>query len=203
MLIDSVQMTFTAFSSRCQRQPPLPAIWVCMCIPPHAGTYIFYAAWDRHDKSPCKSGHALWVAQSRHQLTAGMPCRLIIVACCSAKQGLYEPCTGNFKTLDQAIRDFSADGVRIALAAAGDAMADANFEFEVADKAVLRLTKELAWIEKEIWPALDSLRTGHFEFLDEVFVNELSIAAHDARKVGSGATCLQIWWLSCCGQSFH
>ena len=93
---------------------------------------------------------------------------------------------GNFKTLEQAVKDFSADGVRIALAAAGDAMADANFESEVADKAVLRLTKELAWIEKEMWPVLDSLRSGHLEFLDEVFANELAIAAHDARKVRSG-----------------
>ena len=81
------------------------------------------------------------------------------------------------------MKDYSADGVRIALAAAGDAMADANFEFEVADKAVLRLTKELAWIEREMWPSLDSLRSGHFEFLDQVFANELSIAAHDTRKV--------------------
>ena len=90
---------------------------------------------------------------------------------------------GNFKTLEQALQDFSADGVRIALAAAGDVMADANFEVDVAEKAVLRLTKELAWIEKEIWPALGSLRTGHHEFLDLVFANELSIAAHDTRKV--------------------
>ncbi|KAK9795569.1 hypothetical protein WJX73_002580 [Symbiochloris irregularis] len=90
--------------------------------------------------------------------------------------------TGNFKTLDEAIRDFSADGVRIALAAAGDAMADANFEYEVADKAVLRLTKELAWIEKEVWPALAGLRTGPLEFLDQVFANELAIAAHDTHK---------------------
>ena len=90
---------------------------------------------------------------------------------------------GNFKTLEQAIRDFSADGVRVALAAAGDAMADANFEYDVADKAVLRLTKELAWVDKELWPALDSLRTGPLEFLDRVFANELSIAAHDTHKV--------------------
>lgn len=100
----------------------------------------------------------------------------------SSLQGVV-PAAGNFKTMEQAIREFSADGVRIALAAAGDAMADANFEFEVAEKALLRLTKELAWIEKDMWPALDSLRTGHHELLDQVFANELRIAVHDTRKV--------------------
>jgi len=35
---------------------------------------------------------------------------------------------GNFKTLQQAIAEYSADAMRIALADAGDAMDDANFE---------------------------------------------------------------------------
>lgn len=35
---------------------------------------------------------------------------------------------GNFKTLEQAIAEYSADAMRVALADAGDALDDANFE---------------------------------------------------------------------------
>ena len=55
--------------------------------------------------------------------------------------------TGNFKTLDEAIAEYSADAMRWALADAGDGMDDANFETTVANAAILRITKELAWIE--------------------------------------------------------
>ena len=48
---------------------------------------------------------------------------------------------GNFKTLEEAIREYSADAMRIALADAGDAMDDANFEHSTANGAILRLTK--------------------------------------------------------------
>ena len=48
---------------------------------------------------------------------------------------------GNFKTLRQAIDEYGADAMRIALADAGDGMEDANFEVSVANAAVLRLTK--------------------------------------------------------------
>ena len=53
---------------------------------------------------------------------------------------------GNFKTLQQAITEYSADAMRVALADAGDALDDANFEHGTANGAILRLTKELAWI---------------------------------------------------------
>ena len=36
--------------------------------------------------------------------------------------------TGNFKTLAQAVAEYSADATRVALADAGDTMDDANFE---------------------------------------------------------------------------
>ena len=39
--------------------------------------------------------------------------------------------TGNFMTLFEAIERFSADGMRMALADAGDAIEDANFMFEL------------------------------------------------------------------------
>lgn len=54
---------------------------------------------------------------------------------------VYHP--GNFKTLQQAILEYGADAMRIALADAGDAMDDANFEHMTANGAILRLTKEV------------------------------------------------------------
>jgi leucyl-tRNA synthetase len=48
--------------------------------------------------------------------------------------------TGNFVTLDQAIERYTADGVRFALADAGDTVEDANFSTKTADDAVLKLS---------------------------------------------------------------
>jgi len=48
---------------------------------------------------------------------------------------------GNFKTLEQAIHEYSADAMRFAMADAGDALDDANFEHTTANGAILRLTK--------------------------------------------------------------
>lgn len=90
--------------------------------------------------------------------------------------------TGNFKTLQQAIAEYSSDGMRIALADAGDAMDDANFEHTTANGAILRLTKELAWIEETL-AAADSLRAElPTSFIDRVFDNEINIAVHRARQ---------------------
>ena len=50
---------------------------------------------------------------------------------------------GNFKTLAQAVAEYTADGMRLALADAGDGMEDANFVHDTADKGILRLTKVL------------------------------------------------------------
>lgn len=89
--------------------------------------------------------------------------------------------TGNFKTLAQAIKEYSADAMRIALADAGDAMDDANFEHQTANGAILRLTKELAWIE-EMLASLDTMRDEDpSSFLDRVFENELKFAVHETR----------------------
>ena len=49
--------------------------------------------------------------------------------CLGASAGLCPCCgSGNFKTLQQAITEYSADATRMALADAGDTMDDANFE---------------------------------------------------------------------------
>lgn len=50
----------------------------------------------------------------------------------------------------QAIAEYSADAMRWALADAGDGMDDANFETTTANAAILRITKELAWMEEQL-----------------------------------------------------
>ncbi|KAJ0976414.1 hypothetical protein J5N97_018379 [Dioscorea zingiberensis] len=82
--------------------------------------------------------------------------------------------TGNFRTLRQAIDEFSSDATRFSLADAGDGMDDANFVFETANSAILRLTKEITWMEEVL--AAD-LRVGPpSTFADHVFANEINIA---------------------------
>ena len=94
--------------------------------------------------------------------------------------------TGNFKTLNQAIKEYSADAMRFALADAGDTMDDANFEHETANMAILRLTKELAFIE-EVMESLDALRDeAPTSFMDRIFDNELNIAAFKAKEAYDG-----------------
>uniref|UniRef100_A0A2P2JIN3 leucine--tRNA ligase n=1 Tax=Rhizophora mucronata TaxID=61149 RepID=A0A2P2JIN3_RHIMU len=84
--------------------------------------------------------------------------------------------TGNFRTLRQAIEEFSADATRFSLADAGDGVDDANFVFETANAAILRLTKEISWME-EVLAAESSLRTGPpSTYADQVFDNEINIA---------------------------
>ncbi|XP_010692415.2 leucine--tRNA ligase, cytoplasmic isoform X1 [Beta vulgaris subsp. vulgaris] len=84
--------------------------------------------------------------------------------------------TGNFRTLRQAIEEFSADATRFALADAGDGVDDANFVFETANAAILRLTKEIAWME-EVLAADTTLRSGEpSTYADRVFENEINLA---------------------------
>jgi leucyl-tRNA synthetase len=90
--------------------------------------------------------------------------------------------TGNFRTLKQAIEEFSSDATRFALADAGDGMDDANFVFETANAAILRLTKEIAWME-EVIAAESSLRSGPpSTYADNVFANEINIAVNETEK---------------------
>lgn len=84
--------------------------------------------------------------------------------------------TGNFRTLRQAIEEFSSDATRFSLADAGDGMDDANFVFDTANSAILRLTKEISWME-EVLAAESSLRIGPpATYADRVFANEINNA---------------------------
>nr|XP_053634011.1 leucine--tRNA ligase, cytoplasmic-like [Cherax quadricarinatus] len=83
--------------------------------------------------------------------------------------------TGNFLTLADALDCYGADGMRLALANAGDSVEDANFETQVADSGVLRLWTfvELA---KELMAEKDSMRTGPATSVnDKMFMSEMNL----------------------------
>lgn len=89
--------------------------------------------------------------------------------------------TGNFKTLHDAIKEFSADAMRWALADAGDGLDDANFETSTANAAILRLTKELAWYEEALAPN-SGLREGEpSSIYDRIFENAINIGISKAK----------------------
>ncbi|KAI1286671.1 Leucine--tRNA ligase, cytoplasmic [Halotydeus destructor] len=83
--------------------------------------------------------------------------------------------TGNFLTLRQAIEKYSADGVRLALADAGDSIEDANFVEKQADAGFLRLYNFLEWT-KETLLTLDTLRDTPIDgsFADRAFNNKMN-----------------------------
>lgn len=57
---------------------------------------------------------------------------------------------GNFLTLSESIRKFSADGTRLCLADAGDSVEDANFVETTADAGILRLYTFIEWVQEMI-----------------------------------------------------
>ncbi|KAE8614631.1 hypothetical protein XENTR_v10008247 [Xenopus tropicalis] len=82
--------------------------------------------------------------------------------------------TGNFLTLSEAVEKFSADGMRLALADAGDTVEDANFVEAMADAGILRLYTWVEWV-KEMLANFDSLRSGtSHTFNDRVFASEIN-----------------------------
>ncbi|XP_078481637.1 leucine--tRNA ligase, cytoplasmic [Ciona intestinalis] len=84
--------------------------------------------------------------------------------------------TGNFLTLSNALDRFSADGMRLALADAGDTVEDANFVEKMADAGILRLYTWVEWV-KEILNNDIPLREGPpSTFNDKVFMSEMNIA---------------------------
>ena len=108
--------------------------------------------------------------------------------------------TGNFLTLDAAIKKFGADATRLALADGGDGVEDANFEETVANANILKLYELRKWIEEVIGEvrllkddeeyskvrdteklkSADVIhRTGAKVFWDELFINELNILVQE------------------------
>ncbi len=58
--------------------------------------------------------------------------------------------TGNFLTLAEAIERYSADGVRFALADAGDGVEDANFIEKQAENGMLKLHAFISWAKEVV-----------------------------------------------------
>ncbi len=86
--------------------------------------------------------------------------------------------TGNFLTLSEAIDKFSADGMRLALADAGDSVEDANFDSANAEAGILRLYTFVEWAREMLEERQDgaALRPASAEptFHDKVFENEMN-----------------------------
>ena len=100
--------------------------------------------------------------------------------------------TGNFMTLAEGVEQFTADGMRFALADAGDSMEDANFVVDSANNALLRLFAQIEWY-KEVLSACQeddhgrkSFREGpSYLFIDRVFANHINRAIELADKAFS------------------
>ena len=87
---------------------------------------------------------------------------------------------GNFMTMIDAVNRFGADATRFALADSGDSLEDANFDESVANLAILKLTKEEAWLDEVL--ADTKLRTDEeYTFFDKVFENNLNIAIRETK----------------------
>lgn len=76
---------------------------------------------------------------------------------------------GNFLTLSEAVDKFSADGMRLSLADAGDSIEDANFVEAMADAAILRLYNFIEWVKEVLKPDFEYRKNVHSTFNDRVF----------------------------------
>lgn len=82
--------------------------------------------------------------------------------------------TGNFLTLRDAMGQFTADGVRFALADAADTVEDANFSKKTADDTILKLWTLVDLIEEGV-ENVKRMQTGPLtRFADRVFVAQLN-----------------------------
>ena len=89
---------------------------------------------------------------------------------------------GNIISLNEGVKIYSADGMRLALADAGDVLEDANFNTAQANAGILRLHTLIEWI-KETIEDLPKLRTGPADhFYDKVFANDMDTAVSETDK---------------------
>jgi leucyl-tRNA synthetase len=87
--------------------------------------------------------------------------------------------SGNFLTIQRGVQMYSADAMRFALADAGDGLDDANFEESNANAAILRLTKELNWMQEMLSPGADLRDQEGSYFADRAFANEINFKAQE------------------------
>ncbi|KRY38304.1 Leucine--tRNA ligase, cytoplasmic [Trichinella spiralis] len=82
--------------------------------------------------------------------------------------------TGNFLTLVEAVERYSADGMRLALADAGDSIEDANFMETMADAGVLRLYNFLTWVIESITSLDEMANHPPSTFPELIFQNDIN-----------------------------
>lgn len=83
---------------------------------------------------------------------------------------------GNFYTIDDVAHKFGTDATRIALAAAGDTLDDANFTMENVDSSILQLSTLEMWAKdaiKNISSYREKSVSEQTEFFDNTFYNEI------------------------------
>lgn len=77
--------------------------------------------------------------------------------------------------LAEAMKKYSVDAVRFALADSGDSVDDANFLDSTAQTAVLRLHAQIEWI-REALDALSTMREDEPSIFDRLFASEIDRA---------------------------
>ncbi|EGI71121.1 PREDICTED: leucine--tRNA ligase, cytoplasmic [Acromyrmex echinatior] len=86
---------------------------------------------------------------------------------------------GNFLTLAEAIKKFSADGLRLCLADSGDSIEDANFIENTADAGILRLYNFIEWIKDilntDAYFCQNNVSRELKHFHDNVFISEINL----------------------------
>ncbi|XP_055386112.1 leucine--tRNA ligase, cytoplasmic [Condylostylus longicornis] len=90
----------------------------------------------------------------------------------SAKMSKSE---GNFLTLYEAVKKFSADGMRLCLADSGDSIEDANFVESNADAGILRLYTFIEWVKEMLASRLMLRKEKNNSFNDKVFISEMNL----------------------------
>ena len=82
---------------------------------------------------------------------------------------------GNFVAVEEIIKDYSADTVRLAMANSGDTLETANFDQTVCNKAVLTLAVFLETM-KALVSGSEPLDAGseNTRFVDKWFANEMN-----------------------------
>lgn len=91
--------------------------------------------------------------------------------------------TGNFLTLSDAIQKYTADGMRMTLADAGDSVEDANFEEKVAEANLLTLYAFLDWCKEmvEIKSTLRDENSPKVSYADRVFESQINKVINETK----------------------
>lgn len=90
---------------------------------------------------------------------------------------------GNFKTLDQAINQFSADAIRFTFASSVTGTDDAYFDQDLCNRMIEKLHKEKLWISEKLLQLKSGFYTHtEINLHDRVFMNEISLIIRDTLK---------------------